>query len=209
MGWGWFAVDCIPFVGGIARTVQSGIKLVQGDVEGAKEAIKNAGMNFAGDALGVVTGGAGKVAAVAGRTALKVAEKKGFQKVATQMSKVVPQASTKSARVQAKEIAGLTARDIATGTAVDATLQVTGFDILHPLDGFHPIWDEQAAADAEEERQRLETMQSVYVTQVEGKREVTMNNMYVAQLQERAHPHVKVVHTGYRKKHSNHHHGRP
>mmetsp|Transcript_72331 Transcript_72331/g.207520 ORF Transcript_72331/g.207520 Transcript_72331/m.207520 type:complete len:379 (-) Transcript_72331:183-1319(-) len=71
----WDFIDMVPVVGGAARVVQSGVLLAQGDTEGSKDAIANAGLNFAGDALGLVTGGAGKVAVVAAKTGAKVVAK--------------------------------------------------------------------------------------------------------------------------------------
>eukprot|EP00445_Apocalathium_hangoei_P011922 CAMPEP_0203864556 /NCGR_PEP_ID=MMETSP0359-20131031/14838_1 /ASSEMBLY_ACC=CAM_ASM_000338 /TAXON_ID=268821 /ORGANISM="Scrippsiella Hangoei, Strain SHTV-5" /LENGTH=379 /DNA_ID=CAMNT_0050782325 /DNA_START=228 /DNA_END=1367 /DNA_ORIENTATION=+ len=71
----WDFIDMVPVIGGTAGVLQSGVPLAQGDTEGSKDAIANAGLNFAVDALGLVTGGAGKVAVVAAKTGAKVVVK--------------------------------------------------------------------------------------------------------------------------------------
>jgi hypothetical protein len=77
-GW-WDVLDCVPLVGGVARSTQAAVLMAAGDKKGAEDAAKNAAMNFAGDALGLATGGAGKVAATAARTGAKIAIKKGVK----------------------------------------------------------------------------------------------------------------------------------
>ena len=79
-----------------------------GDHERAQKEWANAGMNIAGDALGLVTGGAGKVATVAARTgvrvAVNIATKEGVKAASKQVLKqAVKQggrAATRSARKQ-------------------------------------------------------------------------------------------------------------
>ena len=89
--------DFIPIIGGVVRTVQSGVLLVQGDTDAAGKAIQEAGMNFGGDALGLVTGGAGKVAFNAGRAVTKTASKL--------ITKAVPKAATEAGKKAAAEVA--------------------------------------------------------------------------------------------------------
>lgn len=78
MGWSlWDTLDLIPIVGEVARLGQ-GITLgVQGKWDEAGEAFANMGVNLAGDALGLVTGGAGKVGVTAGRIGVKAVAKEG------------------------------------------------------------------------------------------------------------------------------------
>ena len=108
MSWWETAVDCIPVVGATYRTVNAINAHVAGDHERAQEEWTNAGINIAGDALGLVTGGAGKVAIVAARTGVKVAvnvaTKQGVKAASKQVLKqAVKQggrAATRSARKQ-------------------------------------------------------------------------------------------------------------
>jgi len=83
------ALDFIPIVGGIARTVEAGGHALAGNTEYAKEAISNAGMNFVGDALGLVTGGAGKVGMIAAKTGAKALVKQGVKAGGKAFLKVV------------------------------------------------------------------------------------------------------------------------
>ncbi len=76
-------LDAIPVVGTGYRTVNAIAAHISGDHEKAKEQWAEAGMNLAGDALGLVTGGAGKVASTAAKvgakTALKIVTKQGVK----------------------------------------------------------------------------------------------------------------------------------
>lgn len=89
------AADCIPIVGAVARTAETGYCLANGDTEGAKEAAINAGLNVAGDALGVVTGGTGKVAMCGVRAAGKVAMKQGAKAALKAGAKAISKKMTK------------------------------------------------------------------------------------------------------------------
>lgn len=71
----WDVVDFIPVVGTVARLGESAVLAVQGKGDEALDALSDAGMNVAGDALGLVTGGAGKLVVAGGRTVAKVAVK--------------------------------------------------------------------------------------------------------------------------------------
>lgn len=69
----WDVIDFIPIVGTVARLGESAVLAVQGQGDEALDALSDAGMNMAGDALGLVTGGAGKLVVAGGRTVAKVA----------------------------------------------------------------------------------------------------------------------------------------
>lgn len=68
----WDVVDFIPIIGTVARLGESVVLVAQGRSEDALESLKNAGMNVAGDALGLATGGVGKFAVSGGRVATKL-----------------------------------------------------------------------------------------------------------------------------------------
>jgi len=89
------AADFVPVVGTVARTAEAGYCLANGDTEGAKEAAMNASLNAAGDALGVVTGGSGKVAMSGARAAGKVAMKQGAKAALKQGAKAISKKMTK------------------------------------------------------------------------------------------------------------------
>ena len=72
MSWWENFVDAVPVVGTAYRTGAAIAAHATGDHEAAQQQWAEAGMNAAGDALGLVTGGAGKMAAVGARTAAKV-----------------------------------------------------------------------------------------------------------------------------------------
>lgn len=68
----WDIVDFIPVVGSVARLGESVVLAAQGRGDDAVESLKVAGMNVAGDALGLATGGVGKMAVSGGRVATKL-----------------------------------------------------------------------------------------------------------------------------------------
>ena len=108
MSWWETVVDSVPVVGATYRTVNAITAHVTGDHERAQEEWANAGINIAGDALGLVTGGAGKVATVAARTgarvAVNIATKQGVKAASKQVLKQAvkqgSRAATRSARKQ-------------------------------------------------------------------------------------------------------------
>ena len=106
--WWETALDAIPVVGTGYRTVRAIAAHASGDHEEAQQQWAEAGMNLAGDALGLVTGGAGKVASTAAKagakTAFKVATKQGVQALSKetlkQAAKQGGKAATRAARKQ-------------------------------------------------------------------------------------------------------------
>lgn len=68
----WDVVDFIPIVGSVARLGESVVLAAQGRGDDAVESLRIAGMNVAGDALGLATGGVGKMAVSGGRVATKL-----------------------------------------------------------------------------------------------------------------------------------------
>ena len=108
MSWWESVIDAIPVVGTGYRTVNALGAHLQGDHERAQQEWGEAGMNLAGDALGLVTGGAGKVAATATRvgvkTAITVATKQGAKAITKaslkQAAKQGSRAATRAARKQ-------------------------------------------------------------------------------------------------------------
>ena len=108
MSWWESVLDAIPVVGTGYRTVQAIAAHIEGDHEKAKQQWADAGMNLAGDALSLVTGGAGKVASVAAKTGVKtaitVATKQGVKAMTKeslkQAAKQGGKAATRAARKQ-------------------------------------------------------------------------------------------------------------
>ena len=108
MPWWEDLLDSIPLVGTGYRTVRAIAAHVDGDHEKATKQWGEAGMNLAGDALGLVTGGAGKVASTAAKagakTVLKVATKNGIKAMTKetlkQAAKAGGKAATRAARKQ-------------------------------------------------------------------------------------------------------------
>ena len=106
--WWETALDAIRVVGTGYRTVRAIAAHASGDHEEAQQQWAEAGMNLAGDALGLVTGGAGKVASTAAKagakTAFKVATKQGVQALSKetlkQAAKQGGKAATRAARKQ-------------------------------------------------------------------------------------------------------------
>ena len=106
--WWETVLDTIPIVGTGYRTVNAIAAHISGDHEEAQKQWTEAGMNLAGDALGLVTGGAGKVAATAAKagvkTVLKVATKQGVKAMTKQTLKQAAKeggkAATRAARKQ-------------------------------------------------------------------------------------------------------------
>ena len=70
-------MDSVPVVGAGYRTVRAVTAHICGDHEEAAAQWQEAGMNIAGDALGLVTGGAGKAAAMGGKFAVAGAKAAG------------------------------------------------------------------------------------------------------------------------------------
>ena len=101
MPWWETVVDAIPVVGTGYRAVRAVAAELAGDHETAKQQWAEAGMNLAGDALGLVTGGAGKVASTAAETAAKVAietaTKEGAKAISKKALKEAAKQGTKAA----------------------------------------------------------------------------------------------------------------
>ena len=105
MSWWETVIDAVPIVGAGYRTVMAVSAHVSGDHEEAKSQWAEAGMNLAGDALGLVTGGAGKVASTAARVGAKTA-----LKFATKGVKAVTKQALKQAAKQGGKAAARAAR---------------------------------------------------------------------------------------------------
>ena len=107
MSWWESVIDAVPVVGTGYRTVKAVAAHVSGDHEEAKKQWADAGMNLAGDALGLVTGGAGKIASTAAKvgakTALQVATKEGVKTVTKQTLKEAAKEGGKAAARAARK----------------------------------------------------------------------------------------------------------
>ena len=105
--WWETAIDAIPVVGTGYRTVNAVSAHISGNHDEAQKQWAEAGMNLAGDALGLVTGGAGKVATTAARagakTALKVATKQGVKAMTKQTLKQAAKQGSKAATRAARK----------------------------------------------------------------------------------------------------------
>ena len=99
MSWWETALDAVPIVGTAYRTGCAVTAHVTGDHEEAGRQWAEAGMNAAGDALGLVTGGAGKVAS----TAAKVGAKAAVKTVAKQGVKAAVRAGGRAAMKAARK----------------------------------------------------------------------------------------------------------
>ena len=97
MSWFESVVDSVPVVGTAYRAGNAISAQMSGNHKEAQKQWGEAGMNLAGDALGLVTGGAGKVAATAGRAAVKTAVKQGVKAGAKAAIKAASRQVTKSA----------------------------------------------------------------------------------------------------------------
>ena len=95
----WF-LDAIPGVGTVYRSGKAVVNHIQGDHEAAQREWAEAGANAAGDAIGLVTGGAGKVASVAAKTGLKVGAKVAVKQGAKVAMKQAGKAAVKAAGKQ-------------------------------------------------------------------------------------------------------------
>ena len=99
MSWWENVVDVVPVAGAVYRAGAAVAAHASGDHEEAQKQWAEAGMNAAGDALGLVTGGAGKVAAVGARAAVKaggkVLAKEGAKQATSQGVKAGFQAAGK------------------------------------------------------------------------------------------------------------------
>ena len=109
MPWWELAVDIVPVVGTVYRTGKAITAHIEGDHERAAEEWINAGMNVASDAIGLATGGVGKVATAAvstgGKIVVKVAAQQGVKAVSKQVIKhTVKQGSRAAARSARKQV---------------------------------------------------------------------------------------------------------
>ena len=100
MSWWENVVDAVPLVGTTYRTGRAIAAHVSGDHEEAGRQWTDAGMNLAGDALGVVTGGAGKVATTAAKVGAKTAVKAVAKAGVKQAVRLGGRAAVKAARKQ-------------------------------------------------------------------------------------------------------------
>lgn len=98
--WWETALDAVPVVGTAYRTGRAVTAHVTGDHEEAGRQWSEAGMNAAGDALGLVTGGAGKVATTAARVGTKAAVKTVAKQGVKAAVKTSGRAAMKAARKQ-------------------------------------------------------------------------------------------------------------
>ena len=102
MSWWWVTVlDAIPVVGTGYRTVNAVAAHIGGGHKKAKEQWAEAGMNLSTDALGLVTGGAGKVTSTAvkagAKTALRTATKQGVKAMTKETLKEAAKQGSKAA----------------------------------------------------------------------------------------------------------------
>lgn len=99
MAWFENVIDAIPVVGTGYRATKAVVAHASGDHDAAQREWVEAGTNLAGDALGLVTGGAGKVAGVAAKTgakaAVKIAAKEGVKQAARAGVKAAAKAAGK------------------------------------------------------------------------------------------------------------------
>ena len=86
MSWWESVVDAVPVVGTGYRSARAVAAHMAGDHEGASQQWAEAGMNLAGDAAGLVTGGAGKVAATAAKAAVKHGAKAAIRAAGRQLT---------------------------------------------------------------------------------------------------------------------------
>ena len=93
-------LDFIPIVGTVYRSGKAIANHAMGDHEEAQKQWVEAGMNAAGDALGLVTGGTGKVAANAARVGVKVAGKVVLKEGVKQGVKLAGRAAARAVRKQ-------------------------------------------------------------------------------------------------------------
>lgn len=105
--WGvWDAVDAVPIVGTAARGVASVEAYARGDEDAAKEHAQNFAFNAAGDAAGLMTGGSGKVAMVAGRAGAKVLVKHGATVATQKVIKVGKKGFKRNVKKNIKDLPG-------------------------------------------------------------------------------------------------------
>ena len=100
MSWWETALDAVPVVGVAYRTGAAVTAHVTGDHEEAQRQWTEAGMNAAGDALGLVTGGAGKVATTAAKVGAKAVVKTAVKQGVKQAVKAGGRAAMKAASKQ-------------------------------------------------------------------------------------------------------------
>lgn len=101
--WGWNpmeVMDCIPIVGTVARVAEAGVKVSQGDMDGARASLGEAALNAAGDAVGLATGGTGKVAMTAARVGAKVVVKQAVKQGVKQAVKAGARAAVRAVSKQ-------------------------------------------------------------------------------------------------------------
>ena len=97
MSWWEDTLDAVPVVGTAYRTGAAVAAHVTGDHEEAQRQWTEAGMNAAGDALGLVTGGAGKVATTAAKVGVKAVAKTAVKQGVKQAVKAGGRAAMKAA----------------------------------------------------------------------------------------------------------------
>ena len=100
MSWFGTVLDAVPVVGTVYRAGNAVAAHVTGDHEEANRQWAEAGMNAAGDALGLVTGGAGKVATTAAKVGAKAAVKTAMKQGVKHAVKAGGRAAMKSASKQ-------------------------------------------------------------------------------------------------------------
>ena len=86
MSWFENVLDAVPVVGTGYRSARAVAAHMTGDHETASQQWAEAGMNLAGDAAGLVTGGAGKVAATAAKAAVKHGAKAAIRAAGRQLT---------------------------------------------------------------------------------------------------------------------------
>ena len=100
MSWLETAIDAVPVVGTVYRAGNAVASHIAGDHEEAQRQWTEAGINAAGDALGLVTGGAGKVATTAAKIGAKAAAKTAVKQGVKQAVKAGGRAAMKAASKQ-------------------------------------------------------------------------------------------------------------
>ena len=100
MSWLFNVIDFIPVVGTVSRLTQASVLAITGQGDEALDALKSAGLNLAGDAVGLLTAGVGKAAFAGTRAAVKIT-----QAAATQAGKTALRAAEKAAMQAAEKAA--------------------------------------------------------------------------------------------------------
>ena len=97
MSWWETLLDSVPVVGTGYRTARAVTAHLTGDHEEAQQQWAEAGMNLAGDAIGVFTGGAGKVATAAAKAGAQAAAKASVKAVTKEGVKAISKTALKQA----------------------------------------------------------------------------------------------------------------